>query len=249
MLATSLRMKWPLWLCLLGLAGTAAAYVLPGGAILRRMVEAREELHLGSARVEGTLALSGGAMAELGSELPEYRTDAVFLLRVPGRCRLDASAPDARPLTVVVSQGKRRAEGPAVAALGYAVQEVCALLALRSSSEADARASLEQQLRALQVDTHETSLGRLGGRVAYVLGASKPGAGQLWVFKDSFLPAQLRFTDEHGTSWQVRFIDFSSPATGAWFPRAVEVSRGNELQARFTTLRGDNHASVPEKLF
>jgi hypothetical protein len=238
-----------LLLCLLGLAGTAAAYVLPGGAILRRMVEAREELHLSGARVEGTLSLSGGAMAELGSELPEYRTDAVFLLRVPGRCRLDGSAPDKKAMAVVESQGKRRVEGPAVAALGYAVQEVCALLALRSSTEGDARAALEQQLRALKVDTRETALGRIGGRLAYVLGASKPGAGQLWVFKDSFLPAQVRFTDERGVNWEVRFIDFGSPATGAWFPREVEVSKGSELQARFTTLRGDNRATVPEKLF
>jgi hypothetical protein len=235
--------------CVLLLAGTAAAYVLPGPAILRRMVEAREELHLSGARVEGTLSFSGGALGELGSELPEYRTDAVFLLRLPGRCRLDASAPGAKPLAVVDALGKRRAEGPAVAALSYAVQEVCALLALRSSSEADARATLEQQLRALKVDTRETALGRIGGRVAYVLGGSKPGSGQLWVFKDSFLPAQVRFTDERGTPWEVRFSDFASPATGAWFPREVEVSRGDELQVRFTTLRGDSRAVVPEKLF
>jgi hypothetical protein len=243
------RMKRLLLVCLLGLAGTAAAYVLPGGAILRRLVEAREELHLSAARVEGTLSFSGGTMAELRTELPEYRTDAVFLLRVPGRCRLDASTPDAKPLSAVDASGKRHGEGPPVAALGYAVQEVCALLALRSSSEADARSALEQHLHALKVETQLTSLGRVGGQVAYVLGGAKPADGQLWVFKDSFLPARVRFTDEHGAAWEVRFIDFASPATGTWFPRQLEVWRGNELQLRFTTLRGDNHAAVPEKLF
>jgi hypothetical protein len=242
-------MKRLLLVCLLGLAGTAAAYVLPGGAILRRLVEAREELHLKGARVEGTLSLSGGAMAELRSELPEYKTDAVFLLRVPGRCRLDATTPEAKPLSVVEAQGKRRVEGPTVTALSYALQELCALLALRSSSESDARSALEQHLRALKVDTHDTSLGRIGGQVAYVLGGGKPGDGQLWVFKDSFLPARVRFSDERGTLWDVRFVDYASPATGTWFPRQVEVSRGNEVQARFTTVRGDSHATVPEKLF
>lgn len=242
-------MKRLLLVCLLGLAGTAAAYVLPGGAILRRLVEAREELHLSGARVEGTLSFSGGAMAELGTELPEYRTDGVFLLRVPGRCRLDASTPDAKPLSVTLSQGKRHTDGPSVAALTYAVQEVCALLALRSSSEADARSALEQHLRSLQVDTHASALGRIGGRVAYVLGGGNPSDGQLWVFKDSFLPARVRFTDERGAVWEVRFVDFASPATGTWFPRQVEVSRGSELQVRFTTVRGDNRANVPEKLF
>jgi hypothetical protein len=243
------RMKRLLLVCLLGLAGTAAAYVLPGGAILRRLVEAREDVHLSAARVEGTLSFSGGAMAELGSELPEYRTDAVFLLRVPGRCRLDASTPDAKPIAAVEASGKHRTEGPRVTALAYAVQEVCALLALRSSSEADARSALEQHLHALKVETQLTSLGRVGGQVAYVLGGGKPTDGQLWVFKDSFLPARMRFTDESGAVWEVRFIDFASPATGTWFPRQVEVLRANELQLRFTTLRGDTHATVPEKLF
>ena len=242
-------MKRLFLVCLLGLAGTAAAYVLPGGAILRRLVEAREELHLSGAKVEGTLSFFGGAMVELRSELPEYRTDAVFLLRVPGRCRLDASTPDGKPLSAVESQGKRHTDGPAVAALSYAVQEVCALLALRSSSESDARSALEQHLRSLRVETHESSLGRLSGQVAYVLGGVKPSDGQLWVFKDSFLPARVRFTDERGTAWEVRFVDFASPASGTWFPRQVEVSRGGELQLRFTTVRGDSHAVVPEKLF
>ncbi len=242
-------MKRLLLVCLLGLAGTAAAYVLPGGAILRRLVEAREELHLVGAKVEGTLALSGGAMAEFSNQLPEYRTDAAFLLRVPGRCRLDATTPEGKPLAVVEAGGRRRVEGPTVAALGVAVQEVCALLALRSASEGDARSGLEQHLRALKVDTQKTALGRLGGQVVYVLGGDKPTDSQLCVFKESFLPARMRFTDDKGVAWDVRFSDYASPATGGWFPRLLEVSRGTELQARFTTVRGDSHASVPERLF
>jgi hypothetical protein len=235
--------------CLLGLAGTAAAYVLPAGAILRRMVEAREELHLGAARVEGTLVLSGGAMAELGTELPEYRTDASFSLRVPGRCRLDATAPDGKALAVVEASGRRRQDGPTVAALSAAVQQVCALLALRSASESDALAGVSQHLRALHVDSQETWLGRLGGQVAYVLGGQKDADGQLWVFKESFLPARIHWSDEHGTVWEVRFIDFTSQASGPWFPRLVEVARGGELQARFTALHGDSRATLPDKLF
>jgi hypothetical protein len=235
--------------CLLGLAGTATAYVLPGGAIVRRMVEARADLHLNAVRVEGTLVLSGGAMAELGTELPEFRTDASVSIRVPGRCRLDATTPDGKPLAVIEASGRRRVDGPTVTALGLAIREVCALLVLRSASEADARSGVEQHLHSLHVDTGVTSLGRLGGQVAYVLGGTRDTDGQLWVFKDSFLPARIRFTDERGAVWDVRFIDFSSPATGSWFPRLVEVWSGGVLQARFTATKGDNHASLPDKLF
>jgi hypothetical protein len=136
-----------------------------------------------------------------------------------------------------------------VTALGIAIQEVCALLALRSASEVDARSGVEQHLRSLHVDTSATSLGRLGGHVAYLLGGNKGADGQLWVFKDSFLPARIHWTDERGVVWDVRFIDFSSPATGSWFPRLVEVSSGGVLQARFTATKGDNRASLSEKLF
>ncbi|MGO9831972.1 MAG: hypothetical protein ACLPJH_17705 [Myxococcaceae bacterium] len=242
-------MKRLLLLCLLGVAGAAAAYVLPGSAILRRLVEAREELHLVGAKVEGTLALSGGAMGELSTELPDYRTDAAFLMRVPGRCRLDATTPEGKPLAVVEAFGRRRVEGPPVAALGVALQEVCALLALRSASEGDARGGLEQHLRSLNVDTQKTALGRFGGQVVYVLGGDNAGDGQLWVFKESFLPARVRYTDDKGVVWDVRFSDYASPSTGGWFPRLLEVSRGNELELRFTTVRGDSRANVPERLF
>ena len=242
-------MKRLLLLCLLGVAVPAAGYVLPGHAILRRVVEARDELHLTSAKVEGTLALLGGAMAQLRTELPEFRTDAAFLLKVPGRCRLDATTPDGKPLAVVESTGRLRVEGPAVTALEVAVQEVCALLALRSASEGDATTGLYQHLARLKVDTQKTSLDRLSGHVVYVLGGEKPGDAQLWVFKESFLPARVRFTDEKGVAWDVRFSDYVSPATGGWFPRLLEVSRGSELQARFTTVRGDSHTNLPERLF
>jgi outer membrane biogenesis lipoprotein LolB len=90
-------------------------------------------------------------------------------------------------------------------------------------------------------------LARFGGRVAYVVGGSKETDPQFWVFKDSWLPARIRWT-EGGTRWDVRFVDYNSPA-GDWFPRAVEVSRDGEQQVRFTTLSADPRASVPDRLF
>ena len=90
-------------------------------------------------------------------------------------------------------------------------------------------------------------LARFGGHVAYVVGGAKDTDPQFWVFKDSWLPARIRWT-EGGTRWDVRFVDYNSPA-GDWFPRAVEVSRDGERQVRFTTLSADPRASVPDRLF
>src|SRR5262249_40357757 len=68
-----------------------------------------------------------------------------------------------------------------------------------------------------------------------------------WVFKDSFLPARMRWSDG-GVQWDIRFVDYNSPA-GDWFPRVVEVARNGEREARFTTLSGDPRANLPDRLF
>ncbi|MHB8879631.1 MAG: hypothetical protein ACYC8T_38570, partial [Myxococcaceae bacterium] len=69
------------------------------------------------------------------------------------------------------------------------------------------------------------------------------------VYKDSFLPARLRFTEADGVSWDVRFVDYASPATGEWFPRVVEVDRGGAPWLKFTGLTADAKAKLEDRLF
>ena len=231
---------------LLGLwvASTAWAYVPTVTAILRHMLSGREEQRLSSARVDGTLILFGGAANEAGAP-GEVQSDARISLRLPGRCRLDGSAADGGKLAVVDVNGQQRTEGPAVVALGRGLSEVCALFGARSAG--DGPAALDAHLKARGVDVQRTSLARFGGQVAYVVGGTKDTDSQFWVFKDSFLPARMRWT-EAGIQWDVRFVDYNSPA-GDWFPRVVEVARNGDRQARFTTLSGDPRATLPDRLF
>jgi hypothetical protein len=225
-------------------AGAAGAYVMPQGAVLRHMASAREDQRLSAVRVEGTLVFSGAAAGEAGGT-GEVQSDARVAMRLPGRCRLDASSADGGRLAVVDVNGQLRTEGPSVRALAAALSELCALFGARSA--ADGRGALESHLRARGVEPRTSSLARFGGQVAYVLGGKGEKDAQFWVFKDSFLPARMRWT-EAGSSWDVRFVDYNSPA-GDWFPRVVEVARDGEQQARFTTLSGEPHASLPDRLF
>ncbi|HVE81892.1 MAG TPA: hypothetical protein VND93_03560, partial [Myxococcales bacterium] len=150
----------------------------------------------------------------------------------------------------VESNGKRRTEGQAPAVVQSALTAVCSLLAVRSSSEGEARASVERFLEQQKVDRgSKTWLARFGGDVAYVIGSRDDTKPQLWVFKDSFLPARLRWSDAQGTGWDVRFYDYTSPATGEWFPRLLEVHRAGELVLRFTSLKADTKSPLPDKLF
>lgn len=234
----------------------ASAYVLPGGAILRRMVSGRESLQLSSVKVDGSFTFSGPAVKEgvaaLGNstEGSELVADGALYLRVPGRCRWEASAPDGTKVAVVSSNGRTRVEGQEVPSMVAALEPMCALLAMRTRGSAtELRESVEQQLQRLGIETQTTSLARFGGEVAYVLGRPAEGEPQFWVYKDTFRPARLRWKDKAGTAWDVRFLDFASPVTGEGVPRRIEVWRGAERALRFTALQSDPKAKLPDTLF
>ncbi|WP_163996118.1 hypothetical protein [Pyxidicoccus caerfyrddinensis] len=234
----------------------AGAYVLPGGSILRRMVAERDELKLSSLRVEGSLSFSGPAVKEAGAALgtptdrPEVQGDGVLSIRVPGRCRFDASVPDGNARAAAIQAGgRRRAEGTEVPSMSVLVSQVCPILAAGGGNVQDLKEALQQHLQTLGVETGRTGLARFGGEVAYVIGEMAEGRPQFWVYKDSFRPARLRYTDTANTAWDIRFLDYTSPATGEWMPRTIEVWRGGQRALRFTALKGDSRATLADKLF
>ncbi|MDY7229257.1 hypothetical protein [Hyalangium rubrum] len=234
----------------------AGAYVLPGGSILRRMTGSRDDApQVSSLRVEGSYVFSGSAVKEasaalgLATERSELVADGLILMKMPARCRFDVSVPDGNKLAVVQVAGRRRVEGTEIPSLSTALSQLCPLLATRSTSEGDARDLVEQHLQSLGIATRTTSLARFGGEVAYVLGEPDEAKPQFWVYKDDFRPARVRWTDKAGTAWDVRFIDYASPATGEGMPRSLEVWRGGERVLRFTAIKSDSRASIPDKLF
>jgi hypothetical protein len=234
---------------------SAGAYVLPGGSIMRRMVAGREELPLFSLKADGSLHFYGPGVKEaaaalgLPAERPELEADGSVYLKVPGRCRFEAKAMEGNAVASVFSGGRKRVEGTEIPSVSEAVQQVCALLAMRAESAAEGREALEAHLRALGIEPRTTSLGRFDGEVVYVLGAPAEGKPQFWVYKEGFLPARLRYKDGKGTAWDVRFMDYTSPATGEMMPRTLEVWRGGERVLRFTALTGDTRAKLADTLF
>ncbi|WP_306819206.1 hypothetical protein [Archangium lipolyticum] len=234
---------------------SAGAYVLPGGSILRRMMGEREELNLSALRADGSLSFYGPGVKEAGAALglpadrPELQADGTVYLKVPGRCRFEAKALEGNTVATVVSGGRKRVEGTEIPALTEAVQQVCAILAARAGSAVEGREVVETYLRSLGIEPRTTSLGRFGGEVAYVLGGQGEGKPQFWVYKEGFKPARVRYKDGKGTAWDVRFLDYNSPATGDAVPRTLEVWRGGERVMRYTVLSGDTRAKLADTLF
>jgi hypothetical protein len=260
-------------------AAPAAAYLPPATAILKRVAQRRDDLGVAALRVGGTLVLSGeaaqlaGAMgiasargtgavgggavgggAVGGGAGADLTIAATVLVKAPGRCRLEL-APDGvavanRPAASVRGArlaGRRGLEGlPAAVAL---VEGVCALLAEKGAGGAEPERPLAKALAARGVALADVALGRLGGRVAWVLGGRPQEAKpQAWIDKQSFQPVRIvaRFGD---APRDVRLLDYGSPVGGDRFPRAVEVWNGTQLEARFTTEQLAVNPKLPDALF
>jgi hypothetical protein len=235
----------------------AGAYVLPGGSILRRMTGGQDQSYPTSARVEGSFVFSGPSVKEAAAALnvpsdrSELVADGAILLKTPGRCRFEVSVPEGNKLAVVQAGARRRVEGTELPALSAAISQLCPILGVRAHSEHDleTRDAVEQHLQSLGIATRNTELARFGGEVAYVLGETDEGKPQFWVYKDAFRPARVRWKDKSGTAWDVRFIDYTSPATGEWMPRGIEVWRDGQRALRFTAIKADTRAVLPDKAF
>ena len=240
----------------IALVGLMVAYVLPAYSILRRVAEGRDDLALSALKVEGSAAVAPSSAREVAALMGvEWQSGELMLnfsasMRFPGRCRLELSSTEStKSLVAVSSNGKRRMEGGDLPALQVAVDQICALLALRGAGEGESRVAIEKHLAALKVNTKLTSLGRFRGTVAYVLGDAVEGAPQLWIFKDHFNPARVRFVDDKQAAWDVHFFDFTSQATGQSFPRQVLVNKGLEPVLRLTTLKSDPKPKLEDGLF
>jgi len=251
--------RGPVALAALAAALPAAAYVLPAAGVLKRMAQKREEAALSALEVKGVLSFHGeaaprAAAAGLAAAASgEAAAPAFLILKLPGRCRLEAALPDAppadRPAAVLragqVSGHRALEKVPAALAL---VQAVCALLGERPGG-AEPERRYVQIFQSLGVSLGETSLARQGGRVAYLLGGRARDERPLaWIDKQTFQPLRLAATLA-GARHDVRFVDWGSATGGDLFPRAVEVFAGGQLRARFVTEKAVANPKVSDAIF
>ncbi len=243
------------------IAALVLSYVMPTYSILRRYAGTRDDLTLTSLKVEGTAAVAPAIARETASALGSSWTSgdlaltSALSIKYPGRCLLELGSYESQKTIVVASSnGKRRAEGPELLAAQVALDELCALFALKSAGEGETRAAIERHLAALKIDTKLVSHARFLGQLTFAIGNRTDGNPQYWVYRDRtppdrFLPARIRFTDDKGNQWDVRFIDYSSASVADWLPRVVEVYKGQELHLRLTALTADTRADLEKTKF
>lgn len=229
----------------------AAAYVLPSSAVLRLAARKRVEVAPGPVELRGTL--TSGATAPVGAVLQVKS----------GRCRLElVGAPD-RPYAVV--RGGRIAAQRGLDRIPAALALAEGSCALLGPSTPD---GLAQSFAARGVHVQEIALGRMGTRVAYVLGGRTPGPAtpaiparpQAWIDKTTLVPLRL-VAQLDGAPRDVQLGGHPLPAPPAagekpppptaadLFPRTLEVSGESGLEARLAVTTVTPDARLAESLF
>ncbi|MGC4000935.1 MAG: hypothetical protein QM767_27145 [Anaeromyxobacter sp.] len=241
-------------------APPALAYIPPASTILKAMGERRAAAGVEVLEVNGTLEAQGAAAEKLPSTLTRTPAGTVsvparFLMKVPGRCRLELAPPGVaeadRPF-VSLRDGKLSAKGgldgiPAATAL---LRAACTFLA--TSTAGDASGTYAAALGRRGVRVADVTLGRFDGKLAWVLGGREKEPHPLaFIEKTEKLAGQpMRLVaTEGGALLDTRFLGWGAPTGGDWFPRAAEVWQADALLLRLTTEKATGSAKLADTLF
>ncbi len=240
-------------------AAGAFAYIPPATGILGRHAKYRDNLHIHSLLVRGAYTFFGEEAKRVAESMKavnaggETTLPAEIAIKMPGRCAITLSAPSGIASEAAVTsnaQGKLKAVGPKLAVLERHAALACPLLFQKTSQAGDADQMLAQFLQTLGVDTSVVSLVRFSGAVAYAIGAkprdlAKP---QLWLNKETLYPMRL-LAKVDAAAVDVRLLDYSSPASGEWHPRQVEIHEGGTLAGRFVAEKVDVNVKIADAIF
>ncbi len=117
------------------------------------------------------------------------------------------------------------------------------------------RRLLLKRLSHLGVETSVTSLGRLGDKLAYVVGAQYPDESvpQLWVDKDDFRPFRWLLTgrsaDGSDDFLEVRFLEWREQKDGFWRPMHIQFRRNEKLVREIRVREIRVNARFSDELF
>lgn len=115
--------------------------------------------------------------------------------------------------------------------------------------------SIIYHLSKAGINTNTVSFGRLGNKIAYVIGAMYPDEShpQVWVEKDTFRPLRLFFPrSDTSAKIDIRYDHYFSIGGGMWYPGRVTFYKGDE-PVKEQVLKTYNSSSAddafPEYLF
>jgi len=204
--------------CLWGVL-PAAGYVPPGEMVIDRMTRALGKT--GKFSVTHTTAVADTACPALH----EASTTETAWYDPPDRFRFESVSEKAKRIYVATP------EAALTIVDGHVVSTTQSpLMRYREPLLCRDRKILVPRLADMGIDPTVSSLGRMDGAVAYVVGARFPdaSASQLWVAKETFLPLRLIINDRGSTPVEARYSQWHKEGA-FWFPMHIEIYRNHRL--------------------
>lgn len=219
-------------------AQPASAYIDPAPLLLEKAAAARARLEY------ETLVAEGRALVPGSSPAPVW--DGVWTNRAHRReIRFDDGVQTI--LTIERRRWRFGDEGP-----GEPTRirpDPMQVFVVDATSDPNGRRGVAL-LKSYAIDPSVVSMSRQEGRAVYVIGAKpwEPERPQLWLDAELLTPARLVFTVD-GARHELRWLDFGSPITGPFFPRAYEERVDGELVLRIEYARVEPNAPIDERRF
>lgn len=238
------RKSLPAWALTLAAGMTvpaiALAYILPADAILASVAARRARIDFSTLVAEGTLQNGDGARVPVWEAIRagkahrvehrgEERTEVILTVDKK-RWRFTLGQPPGPPERVTADL-------------------IMTFLGTPARDPGGRRGILF--LKRHKIDEDVVSLDRLGGQIAYVIGA-KPWEGekpQLWIDKEFLLPIRLITEGKDGSTLDVRLLGYGSGATGEWYPRRIQTYRNGELIETVTYDSAELNTNLDDGLF
>lgn len=234
-------------------AGTSSAFRPSSRWLIQQAVSAQMEREVTTLQIEQEATIFGIPEAPRG-----LRAEERTWLRNPGDLRNELDLPAGTRVMLRTAKKQKVQEpdgGPRLDSdLPDLMRNFLAGGAPLDNREMSQR--MLEDLRSLDVNLDRVSFGRFQGRVVYIIGA-KAGEldkSQIWLDKDSLLLVRLirPLPNTKGTEQplqDIRLLGYGSPEGGNWFPKVVEVWRGDELRKRSVTREVNRNQKLSDKLF
>lgn len=232
--------------CVLALIAASApsvvlGYILPAEAIFSAVARRRSEIAFNTIVAEGSWQQGEGAPVPVWEAIREGKAH-----------RIERKAPGATQVLLTVGskhynfQLGTKAPPPA---------KVSGDLIFTFLGNADKDGGGQRGMTFLKqhgIDDNEITLGRMGKRIAYVIGAKpwETNKPQLWIDKEMMVPLRLIEVEKpSGSIVDTRLIGIGSATTNEWFPQRIEVWRDGKLVETTTYTSARINEEVSEDLF
>ncbi len=224
-------------------ARPAYAHVPPGTFIVAKMAEKRASLNL----TDLDLSLSSDKDGEAS-------TERLYLKR-GGKLRWVRNEDGGESVTIV--DAGRRAETDAqghTTVENIAADPLVDFLLPRTQSSESVRAEFIGVCQRLNIDLSVNTMGRQGGRLAYVYGAkpSDKDKPQIWIDKDSMQPLRVIYAGTHGGKtgiWDLRLMEWNSREAGDAAPHFIERWFDGVLVSKSEVEKAATNVRLAESLF